>query len=168
VKYALLIIDMQRGFLRDRTCSPGLDSVLEYINAAIELFNAANQPVFFIQDGDAKEEPGHDSYELVDGLNEDIRHPVFLSKKYSNAFWQTSLEQRLRAHEAQFLVLAGFAAEGCVNYTYNGALERDFHAVLLKNGITSYKSRYTGFVQEICNTLSYSTLRFLLAQERHE
>jgi nicotinamidase-related amidase len=165
--YALLIIDMQRGFLRDKTCSPDLESVLEYINGAIELFNGANQPVFLIQDEDAKEEAGPDSYELVDGLNRDIHHPVFLSKKYSNAFWHTSLEEQLRAHGAQFLVLAGFAAEGCVNYTYNGALERDFHAVLLKNGITSYKSRYTGFAQEICNTLSYSTLRFLLAQESH-
>ena len=165
MKYALLIIDMQKGFLRDRTCSPDLESVLEYINAAVELFNGANQPVFIIQDEDAREEPGHDSYELIDGLTRDIRSPVFLSKKYSNAFWQTSLEERLRAQEAQFLVLTGFAAEGCVNYTYNGALERDFHAVVLKNGITSYKSRYAGFVQEICNTLSYSTLRFLLAQE---
>ena len=165
MKYALLIIDMQKGFLRDRTCSPDLESVLEYINAAVELFNGANQPVFIIQDEDAREEAGHDSYELIDGLTRDIRSPVFLSKKYSNAFWQTSLEERLRAHEAQFLVLAGFAAEGCVNYTYNGALERDFHAVVLKNGITSYKSRYAEFAQEICNTLSYSTLRFLLAQE---
>ena len=165
MKYALLIIDMQRGFLVDRTCSPDLHSVLEYINAAIELFNAANQPVFLIQDEDAKEESGPDSYELVDGLGEGIRHPAFISKKYSNAFWQTPLEEQLRTHGAQFLVLAGFAAEGCVNYTYNGAIERDFHAVILKNGITSYKSRYTRFVQEICNTLSYSTLRFLLSPE---
>jgi len=63
-------------------------------------------------------------------------------------------------------VLAGFAAEGCVNYTYNGALERDFNVVLLKNGITSYQERYTRFVQEICNTMSYSTLSFLLSNKK--
>ena len=51
------------------------------------------------------------------------------------------------------------------DYTYNGALERDFHAVLLRNGITSYQGRYTRLIQEICNIVSYSTLRFLLSQE---
>lgn len=163
MNYALLIIDMQKGFLRGRDCSPVLDSVLEYINGAVELFNAANQPVFIIQDEDAKEEPGQDSYGLVDGLTQDIRNPIFVSKEYSNGFWKTCLEEQLLKNKAQFLVLAGFAAEGCINYTYNGALERGFHAVVLKNGITSYRFQYTGFIQEICNTLSYSTLRFLLS-----
>ena len=50
--------------------------------------------------------------------------------------------------------------------SYIGALERDFNVVLLKNGITSYQERYKQFIQEICNTISYSTLSFLLSNEK--
>ena len=61
-----------------------------------------------------------------------------------------------------FLVIAGFAAEACVNYTYNGAGERGFHAVLLKNAVVSYTERYVRFVLETSNDISYFTLQYML------
>lgn len=163
---ALLIIDMQKGFLDNRICYPSINSTLEYINAAVELFNEIRKPIFTIQDEDAKEEPGPKSYELIDSLKKEMINHHKISKIYSNAFWKTSLEKDLRSQNINFLVLAGFAAEGCVNYTYNGARERDFNVVLLKNGITSYQERYTQFIQEICATISYSTLSFLLSNKK--
>ena len=163
---ALLIIDMQKGFLDNRICYPSIYSTLEYINAKVELFNEIRKPIFTIQDEDAKEEPGPKSYELIDSLKKEIINHHKISKIYSNAFWKTSLEKDLRSQNINFLVLTGFAAEGCVNYTYNGALERDFNVVLLKNGITSYQERYTQFIQEICDTISYSTLSFLLSNKK--
>jgi nicotinamidase-related amidase len=161
---ALLVIDMQNGFLIDRPCHPGLPSALEYINAAIDLFVTSGQPIFVVQDEDAREEPGASSYDVVDGLKSAVPALRMMSKKYSNAFWQTSLEKQLRELDAHLIVLAGFAAEGCVNYTYNGALERGFHAVLLRHGVMSRQPDYLRFVHETCNTITYSTLRFLLSQ----
>jgi len=164
MNFALLIIDMQKGFLDNQICYPSVDATLEYVNATIELFNEAKQPIFIIQDEDAKDEPGPDSYELVDSLTKEISNLNTISKKYSNAFWKTPLEEKLKKLGTEFLVVTGFAAEGCVNCTYNGALERGFHAVLLKNGITSYKEKWVQFVQEICSTISYSTLKLLLSK----
>jgi len=128
---ALLIIDMQKGFLDNQICYPSINSTLEYINAAVELFNETRKPIFTIQDEDAKEEPGPKSYELIDSLKKEMINHHKISKIYSNAFWETSLEKDLKSQNINFLVLAGFAAEGCVNYTYNGARER-FHRCFIK------------------------------------
>lgn len=37
----------------------------------------------------------------------------------------------------KLVIVAGFGAEQCVLFTYNGALERGFKAVMLQNGIIS-------------------------------
>ncbi|GAI86925.1 unnamed protein product [marine sediment metagenome] len=42
---ALLIIDMQKGFLDNRRCYPSINSTLEYINTAVELFNEIRKPI---------------------------------------------------------------------------------------------------------------------------
>ena len=115
MKPALLIVDMQKGFLQDKITSPKLDEALEYINAACDLFEKQNLPVVFVQDEDAKEEPGENSFELMDSIDRNFTVSKRVSKKYCNSFWQTSLEEDLRSWNADFLVITGFAAETCIN-----------------------------------------------------
>jgi nicotinamidase-related amidase len=164
MRAALCIIDMQKGFLENRTTYPSLADALEYINAAVELFNNHSLPVFVVQDEDARDEEGADSFDLVDGLTPDIPGDHRVCKKYCNSFWKTDLEERLTGLNVGFVVLAGFAAEACINFTYNGAQERGFHAVILKNAVLSYKDSHVRFVTETANVISYSTLGFLLSQ----
>lgn len=103
---ALLIIDMQKGFLDNRICYPSINSTLEYINAAIELFNEIRKPIFTIQDEDAKEEPGPKSYELIDSLKKEMINHHKISKIYSNAFWKTYLPfiELLRSEENNMVI----------------------------------------------------------------
>lgn len=164
MKAAMCIIDMQKGFLRNRTTYPALSDALEYINAAVDLFKEHSLPVFVVQDEDAKEEKGADSFDLVDGLTRDFAENHRIVKKYCNSFWKTDLEERLGDLDVGFLVLVGFAAEACINFTYNGARERGFHAVLLKNAVLSYRDSHVRFVMETADVISYSTLGYLLSQ----
>ena len=93
MKFALLIIDMQKGFLDNRICYPSISSTVEYINALVELFNESHQPIFTIQDEDERKEPGLGSYELINSLKKEMINHHKVSKIYSNAFWRTSLEK---------------------------------------------------------------------------
>ena len=99
---------------------------MRWLNCLIKV----HQPIFTIQDEDAREEPGLGSYELIDSLKKEMINHHKVSKIFSNAFWKTSFEKDLRSQSVDLLVITGFAAEGCINYTYHGALERDFNVVL--------------------------------------
>ena len=164
MKAALFVIDMQKAFFKNKNTFPELHSAVEYINAALDLFNDHDLPVFKILDEDAKEN-GAKGYEVIDEIKKEIANEYLIEKTKCNAFWETSLEEDLKKLGVDFVVITGFAAEACVNYTYNGARERGFHPVLLKNGIVSYTERYVRFVLETSNDISYFTLEYLLGGE---
>jgi nicotinamidase-related amidase len=163
MKAALFIIDMQKAFFKNKNTFPVLSSAVEYINATVDLFNDHNLPVFMIQDLDAKEH-GEKDYEVIDEITNEIANVYRIEKTKCNAFWETSLEEDLKKLGVDFVVITGFAAEACVNYTYNGARERGFHAVLLKNAVVSLTERYVRFVLETSNDISYFTLEYLLEE----
>ena len=87
-----------------------------------------------------------------------------LKKSDSNSFWETELEGLLKFKGIEFVVIAGFSSEYCVYATYQGANERGFHPLILKNGITSHEAGYSKMVQDITNNISYFTLAKLLGQ----
>lgn len=162
MKAALLVIDLQNGFIKDYPCFPQLARTLEYINAAIDLFQQKKLPVVVVKDIEAKNEDFPDPFDLIDGLNLDEKTIDVIQKSTSNSFWDTELEKLLKSKEIKFVVITGFAAEHCVYATYNGANERGFHALILKNGITSHKENYAKMIEDIANSISYFTLHELL------
>ena len=94
MKIALLVVDMQKQFFSIPKCLPFLDDALEYVNETITLFRKVKMPIIFIQDEEAGDGPGSEGYELYDKLlteDADMR----ISKRYSNAFWETDLEAQL-------------------------------------------------------------------------
>ena len=38
IKAALIVVDLQKGFLKDYPCYPRLDLTLEYVNETIDMF----------------------------------------------------------------------------------------------------------------------------------
>ena len=165
MKAALLVIDLQKGFIKDYPCYPNIGLTLEYVNAAIELFAARNLPVVVVKDRDALEEDYPDPYDLLDGLNlSDVAHQT-VEKSYPNAFWETDLLEVLEPFGVEYLVLTGYAAEFCVYGTYNGAVERGFHPLVMKNGITSQGEGSARMIQDITNGISYFTLNKMLNEE---
>lgn len=159
---ALLVIDLQKGFLKNYPCYPPLDQTLEYINASIDVFKSKGKPVILIKDLDAKNENWESPYDLIDGLalNESDCH--LIEKSYSNSFWKTGLEDLLKKLDVKYPVITGSAAEYCIYATYNGALERGFHPLIIKSGIVSQKNHYAEMIEGASNTISVFTLSQLL------
>ncbi len=161
---ALLIIDMQKEFSEMEPCKDMISDALEYINEVGHLFRKAGKPVIIIQDEEVGDGPGSEGYELIDNLEveeSDIR----LSKIYSNSFWNTVLEKTLKDLNVEFVVISGFAAEHCVLFTYNGALERGFSTSILQHGIAGFDKTRVKDTQNLRPVISYESLEYMLRNE---
>lgn len=156
---ALLIIDMQQDFYNQKPLRDSLTNALEYINVASELFRVAGKPVIVIQDEEAGEGPGSKGFENIsDLILKDSDH--FIQKFHSNAFWETDLEELLKSLDVQFLIVSGFAAEHCVLFTYNGAIERSFGASLLQHGVAGLEKKNVKSIQLLRSVISLDALDY--------
>ncbi|MGV8984471.1 cysteine hydrolase family protein [Clostridium sp.] len=159
-KVALLVIDMQRNCKEATSCKSSFKKAVEYINEISEYFRVKNQSVVIIQDLEAggPETEGFKSVEeLVISDNDILVH-----KTYSNAFWKTELDTILKSEGVDCIVISGFAAEHCVLFTYNGAIERGYNTFLLQNGIAGFDDDEIKRIQSLRSVVSYGALEYFL------
>ena len=160
MKPALLVIDMQKQFFEgSEQTRRSLESAVEYINAAIDMFRKKNLPAISIQhvnpeDGLTPEAPGFALPETLNVLPSDIH----IHKTYGNAFTKTQLDAELRKLGVDTLIITGFCAEYCVLSTYRGALDQDFHPILFRGGLASVNPENIGFVERVNDIISYGAL----------
>lgn len=158
---AMLIIDMQNALYQETRCKAEFDAAIEYINAASALFRAKGLPVVVVQDMETGGGPGNPGFDVVPGIDRDAAD-IIVRKQYSNAFWKTELEQILSEKGVEFVVCGGFAAEHCVLFTYNGAVERGFKAAILQKGIAGYDAARILDTQLVRPVISYQALEHFL------
>ncbi|UCD39776.1 MAG: isochorismatase family protein [Candidatus Bathyarchaeota archaeon] len=164
MKPALLIIDVQNEFFEiSQTCAKSLESAIEYINAAIDLFREKKLPVIIVQHKSKKQKivpgkPGFDVHKSVKTSPQDIR----IVKTYSNSFTKTGLAEKLREMGVDTIIVTGFCAEYCVLSTYRGAQDLDLAAIMLKGALASDNAEHIRFVEEITEIISYGALETLL------
>ncbi|WP_123041487.1 cysteine hydrolase family protein [Cohnella candidum] len=136
MKIALVIVDMQKHFLQDRMKEFKVPRACVYINYVAELLRSKDHIVVHVQDVEGADESGMEAIGFIPEI-EIFPGDLHVKKEQANAFWKTDLERLLQEKEVNLVIVAGFAAEQCVLFTYNGALERGFKAVMLQNGIIS-------------------------------
>ncbi|WP_410768685.1 cysteine hydrolase family protein [Fontibacillus sp. BL9] len=159
MKPALLIIDLQTGFVSGPRRRGEIEGACEYINATSELFRNAGLPVVIVQDTECgRESEGFELIPEIDVQESDLR----VEKEWSNSFWKTPLEELLLEQGVDFVVVCGFAAEHCVTFTYNGARERGFGAAILQNGILGEHPNAVRSVTEARPLISYSVIASML------
>lgn len=161
MKPVLLVIDPQADFFDNGNLAE-FRRVLPKINAAIALFRKQRWPVIFVQHTSARKPSESWAWPIYAGFDcrrEDLR----LNKAYGNAFWQTDLDEWLKALGVDYVVVAGFMAEHCVLSTYRGAHERNYRAAILRDGIAGLKHDDTSFVYETSTTVTLSELQPMLA-----
>ncbi|UQZ32862.1 isochorismatase [Paenibacillus sp. PK3_47] len=162
MKTALLIVDMQNIFMHDLMKELKVAEACEYINHVAGLLRSKGHLVVHIQD---MEGAGGDADPAVREVIPEITvdpQDIRVMKQYSNAFWQTDLEQLLRSQNVGFVIVAGFAVEHCVTFTYNGALERDFQAAMLQKSVLSTRPEATAALYHDRHLISYPVVEFLL------
>lgn len=161
MKVAFIIIDMQKGCLEDTKHKDIFNRAVDYINETSAMFREAYQPVIVIQDVEVGNGPGSEGFELVDELMV-CGSDSTLYKQYCNAFWETELDNILREMNVGFVVVSGFAAEHCVLFTYNGAVERNYQAALLQNGIAGFDEVAVKETLLLRPVVSYQALSYFL------
>ncbi|MCB2300952.1 cysteine hydrolase family protein [Clostridium tagluense] len=159
-KVALLVIDMQKNCKESTSCRVSFEKAVEYINEISEYFRKKKYPVVIIQDieaGGAETDGFKCVEELVVSDND-----LFVHKTYSNAFWKTELDTILKSEGVDCIVISGFAAEHCVLFTYNGAIERGYNTFLLQNGIAGFDDDEIKGIQSLRSVVSYGALEYFL------
>ncbi|OPY30953.1 MAG: nicotinamidase/pyrazinamidase [Methanocella sp. PtaU1.Bin125] len=164
MKPALLVIDVQKEFFKmGPETARSLDSAIEYINAAIDLFRARGLPVISVQDKDVEAGcvPGAGGFDLPDSLKV-LPSDLHIVKTYGNAFNKTPLADALRTAGVDTVIVTGFCAEYCVLSTYVGARDHDLTPILLRNAIASGRPESVRFVENAYDVISYGALKKML------
>lgn len=68
----------------------------------------------------------------------------------------------MNTHGVGLVIVAGFAAEHCVTFTFNGARERGFKAAVLHNGVVSENPDAVNEIYRDRPTVSYPVIEFML------
>lgn len=166
VKSALLVVDMQKVFMDRHPDRAELDNVVEHINHVAKIFRDAGHPVVFTKDIEGMTEANAASYEIIDALPV-AGSDMVVDKLDTNGFWETGLHDLLTREAVGFVVVAGYSAEYCVTFTWQGARERGYKACMLQDGILAYRHETLASIFRSRNLVSYPALEHFLGSTVH-
>jgi len=154
-----MIIDMQKAFYEGYS-KISMDSAVEYINAAIEMFREHKLPIIWVQDKD-EVVPGEVGFEIIDQLKPQ-EDEYRIIKEYGNSFNKTNCGEILKEEKIDTIIITGYCAEYCVLSTYRGALDLDIVPILFRGAIASGEKENIRFVESISDIASYQVLKKLI------
>jgi nicotinamidase-related amidase len=137
---AVLVIDVQVGLFCAKPPPLEAAAVIAHINDVTAKARQAGAPVIFIQHDGGTDDPDlapfTDGWKLHPGLQ---ARPgdITLRKTTCDAFYDTSLEDELRARSITTLLLIGFATDFCVDTTLRSAASKDFAIVVVADAHTT-------------------------------
>ncbi len=153
---ALLIIDVQQGL-----CESGSEGdnaafespqVIARINIVSAKARAAGVPVIFIQHESPSGflEFATDAWQLAHGLHVEPAD-LKLRKTTPDSFLRTDLQELLRQHAIDNLIICGMHTEFCVDTTTRRALALGYPVVLVADGHTSAGNSHLSASQVIAH-----------------
>ena len=149
---ALIIIDLQNGLEQTGQHLFRLNDVLTAVNLRIFDYRKQKQPIIFIQHEDEELLPQSYNWQLFDCL--DARpEDSYIGKTHANAFFNTSLKERLDELAVTELEFCGAQTEYCVDTT-----------IRMAHGL-----KYTNFMKKgLSTTLSNDLLEAQTIIQHHE
>ena len=142
---ALLVVDMQRGFLlpgEAMEVEPARETVPR-IRALVDLFRARRLPVVFTEFVYSEAAPLlvgelHPEHkpETIDGLRP-LPGELVVRKRWYDGFAGTPLDGALRARGVTALVVTGTMTDICVLATVVGAFNREYRVLVVEDGVST-------------------------------
>lgn len=162
IKPALIILDVQNKWL-PMMQQEGQKDAISYMDQLGKYFRKKGFPVILIYHSDPTygPKPGTKDYEFPEAI-EIADSDIKITKQFGNSFKKTNLEKILKEKGINTLFLTGLSGTGCVLATYYGAVDRDIKMFLVEKTILSPKAEYTGFVEEICQSVGFGALSLIL------
>ena len=139
---ALIVIDVQQGFLDPRWGRRNNPDAERHIAALLAAWRSAGRPLFHVQHGSRSREgafypgtPGHAFKPQAQPLPGEI----VIRKDVNSAFIGTDLEARLRAADIATVVLCGLTTDHCVSTTARMAGNLGFHTFLVEDACATHE-----------------------------
>lgn len=173
---ALIIVDMQKGFVDEGFCffTPQAHEQIPLIADFKKFCNEANIPVFMSvfaqdkdyhndhywfrnkergllnEDGSCKLRLGTDDCEMTKAL-EPVGDDVVFTKYTYSCFAHTELETWLKKKRIRTVIICGTCTDWCVDSTIRDAYHKDYNVVVLADGVSTYP--HAGAEPETWNTM---------------
>lgn len=147
-KYALLIIDVQRGLFDEAPRPFEADAVIARINELAHCARAAKAPVVFIQHERASGllEHGSESWQLERQL-QPLDGDAFVRKTTPDSFLRTHLDELLTQWGSEQLLICGYASEFCVDTTTRRAAALGYPVTLVADAHTTHDKAHASAAQ---------------------
>jgi nicotinamidase-related amidase len=158
-KTAVVVIDVQNGILdhlegeRSDVARRNLDGTVARIAGMLDRARQSGLPIIFVQHGGPaghRLAVGSDGWRLRSELSPRDGEAI-VHKAACDAFFETDLAERLRAHEADCLVIAGCMTEYCIDTTVRRAVSLGFDVTLAEDGHATGDSGALHFEQIIAH-----------------
>lgn len=135
---ALIVVDVQRGFVEGEKAVPGRLRLLEAVGSMLGRARAAGAPVVFLQnDGaiGAVDEPSTPGWELhfPPRIGEHV-----LRKREDDGFEGTALQAILGSYGIETVGICGLLSEMCLAATARAAMRRGYRVILPHDAHATY------------------------------
>ena len=173
---ALIIVDMQKGFVDEGHCffTPQAHEQIPLIADFKKFCNEVGIPVFMSvfaqdkdyhndhywfrnkergllnEDGSCKLRLGTDDCEMTKAL-EPVGDDVVFTKYTYSCFSHTELETWLKKKRIRTVIICGTCTDWCVDSTIRDAYHKDYNVVVLADGVSTYP--HAGAEPETWNTI---------------
>lgn len=158
----LLVIDTQNLYLQ--YIDPADKGMAMWvIPTVIQAFRDCGFPVIRVYNTDPKNGPaqGTEAFEFPPSIPVLPSDPMVI-KNYPNGFKKTELEKLIRGKGCNTVFMCGLSSVGCVLATYEGAVDLDFKAFLVKDGLMSHNASYTNTIEDIFDAVGAGAVKAML------
>ena len=178
VRPAIVVVDMLKDVLAGKhPIGSEVRNIIPKINALTDFARSRSLPVLFSMDsflpgdfifkGKMKEHSirGTEGAEVMAGLHQGPAD-FYVPKRRFSAFFKTDLDQTLRLHDVDTVVLTGINTHWCVLTSALDALANDFNAVIVEDCCASYKKEIHDSILNVYRTNPlYPLFRILSLEE---
>ena len=150
---AILVIDMLRGFLEEGYplyCGSKARGIIPNIQNLLEQELSAGGKVFYMCDSHTPDDPEFKSFppHCIEGTVEAELIPELsryqgelIPKKHFNAFYHTSLEEKLKALNPDVIIVCGVCTDICVLHTVADARNRGYQVGVPVDCVASFDEK---------------------------
>ena len=158
-KRALIVIDMQRGFLEEGYplfCGKAARRIIPPIHRLIERELHEGTPTFFTADAHDPDDKEFEIYpphcvrgsveaEIIPELTSYISRAAFIETTRYSAFYETDLDKRLQKLGSKRLIFCGVCTDICVMHTAADAYYRGYAVEVRSDCVASFDEEAHAF-----------------------
>ena len=157
---AVLVVDMLRGFLEEGNplyCGERARRIIPHIQRLLEQEMEKGSKIFFLCDHHTPDDPEFEMFppHCIAGTAEAEVIPELakylgevIPKRRFSGFFETDLEEKLKALAPEKLIVCGVATNICVLHTVAEARNRDYKVEVPLDGVASFDERAHHFALE--------------------